>query len=952
MRTNLPPRGTMSPHCGCYYMVYPSSDQTTNLHPVKSYLPQVDLVTHTTILSTASKTALTQTFVNPSSTAEIKECRYVFPLYEGVSVVGFSCEIGSRIISGIVKEKIKAKEVYDEAVARGETAGLLEQGATSDVFISSLGNIPAGEKLLVRIAYIGELKHDVGADGIRFTLPTKISPRYGHGESSVGSSTSLGGIAITVDISMPEESHLREVRSPSHPFAVTLGRTSKTSSESPHLSRASATLSLGTSALDKDFVLEIMYRDSGKPTALLESHPSVPLQRALMVSLVPQITTQLSKPEVIFVADQSGSMQGNRTQTLVAALKVFLKSLPVGIKFNICLFGDGYTFLFPKSQEYGKESLDKALNLLEGLNGNYGGTETLSAIRASIDSRDPNENLSVILATDGDIWQQEDLFEYLNSSVAKSKKSLRVFALGVGNSVSSALIEGVARAGNGFAQAVGEGGNFDRKIVRMLKGALTPDNGAYTVELQYRTEDDDDYVLVEKVTDSLRIMAVDGSKSYDSQVVRDVATSARATTEGEEDADTQMLDADGQARYTHLPNVPVPKLLQTPHNIPPLYPFSRTTVYILMSPDAAHGTPKSVIVKGHSADYPFQMEIPIEVLEQPGETVHQLAAKKAIVELQEGRGWLVHASDNTGTPVKAKCGEEFESMVEREAVRLGVEYQIAGKYTSFVADESEIKNPEHTKTIDADVGQPRNTGQLADAPDHRSHANACAAPHIAGFASSGSPVRSTNSNTFGQPNTTRPVYKSASATLSMAAPTGAVSWWGSFSRVPKARHLFGGNAPRRQLASRAASKPAPSTLLPSMPYEAVSERGQCLMPAGVKLCAKEFEEDAKETASEDKDPLQRLISLQTFEGFWELDAPLLNVVAVSEQHKVPEGLDLRSWATILAITYLEKEMGAEREAWEMCVDKARGWSAGVGVVDGKAAEKWWAWAEELITGSK
>lgn len=58
--------------------------------------------------------------------------------------------------------------------------------------------------------------------------------------------------------------------------------------------------------------------------------------------------------------------------------------------------------------------------------------------------------------------------------MATAKKTLRVFALGIGNSVSSALIEGVARAGNGFAQSVGEGEKLDGKVIRMLRGALTP----------------------------------------------------------------------------------------------------------------------------------------------------------------------------------------------------------------------------------------------------------------------------------------------------------------------------------------------------------------------------------------------------------------------------------------------------------------------------------------------
>ena len=147
-----------------------------------------------------------------------------------------------------------------------------------------------------------------------------------------------------------------------------------------------------------------------------------------------------SKPEVIFVADQSGSMKGARTRTLVAALRVFLKSLPVGIKFNICYFGNRHSFLFPGSQAYGQESLGKALKSLDELNGKHGGTETLSAVRASVESRDNTQPLSIILATDGDIWRQQELFDYLNDSVAASKKALRVFALGIGNSVSRYVV--------------------------------------------------------------------------------------------------------------------------------------------------------------------------------------------------------------------------------------------------------------------------------------------------------------------------------------------------------------------------------------------------------------------------------------------------------------------------------------------------------------------------------
>ena len=76
----------------------------------------------------------------------------------------------------------------------------------------------------------------------------------------INSTVLKGGIAITVDVIMPEDSPLQELRSPSHPIAVVLGKTSTGKSQPPHLSRASATLALGTSTLHKDFVLEIIHQ--------------------------------------------------------------------------------------------------------------------------------------------------------------------------------------------------------------------------------------------------------------------------------------------------------------------------------------------------------------------------------------------------------------------------------------------------------------------------------------------------------------------------------------------------------------------------------------------------------------------------------------------------------------------------------------------------------------------
>jgi len=78
----------------------------------------------------------------------------------------------------------------------------------------------------------------------------------------------------------------------------------------------------------------------------------------------------------------------------------------------------------------------------------------------------------------------------------------------------------------------------------------------------------------------------------------------------------------------------------------------------------------------------------VQILAQPGETIHQLAAKKAVHELEEGRGWLASAKDaSSGKLLKDKYEGRFSDFMEREAVRLGVQFQVGGKFCSFVAVE-------------------------------------------------------------------------------------------------------------------------------------------------------------------------------------------------------------------------------------------------------------------------
>ncbi|KAJ6190736.1 hypothetical protein N7519_000757 [Penicillium mononematosum] len=76
-------------------------------------------------------------------------------------------------------------------------------------FLSFDSATPRYGEIDMDIAFVGELKQDSQTDGIRYTLPSKIAPRYratmSYSQtqlSPLGVPASLQGMSITVDVQM------------------------------------------------------------------------------------------------------------------------------------------------------------------------------------------------------------------------------------------------------------------------------------------------------------------------------------------------------------------------------------------------------------------------------------------------------------------------------------------------------------------------------------------------------------------------------------------------------------------------------------------------------------------------------------------------------------------------------------------------------------------------------
>lgn len=410
-----------------------------------------------------SRVTVTQRYRNQE--AKPIEAVYLFPLDERAAVSGFAALVDGVEIVGEVKAREEAFDRYDDALADGHGAFLLDQ-ERPDVFTARIGNLLPGKEAIVRITYVAEL--GLEGDDLRFVLPTTVSPRYAPLEDRKGIGRSEAeavnpplawevpyGLDLRVRLEMP--SPIRGLESPSHPLAI-------------EIDGASATVRLGErrTALDRDFVLLVKLQEPHEPRARVEERDG---EAVAMVAFQPRFETRESASEVIFVVDRSGSMGGSSIAEARNALQLCLRSLRQGSWFNVVSFGSSHEMLFPESRPYAEESLRLATEHVRALEANLGGTEILPALEAVFASKSTSElPRQVLVMTDGQVSNTEAVL----ALVRKHSETTRVFTLGIGAGASHHLVRGMARAGEGEAELIFPGERIEAKVLRQLSRALSP----------------------------------------------------------------------------------------------------------------------------------------------------------------------------------------------------------------------------------------------------------------------------------------------------------------------------------------------------------------------------------------------------------------------------------------------------------------------------------------------
>ena len=308
------------------------------------------------------------------------------------------------------------------------------------------------------IKYVAEMKTEL--EKVRFLLPTYIAPRYTPAFTEAapsGPAASYTPYNLSINVTAISAAGFASIESPSHAIATIITG-----------NVASIGLDHGVTELTKDFLVLVGYTNPHEPKVVLEDNGKG--SYAAMVTLFPHLEFGETKCELIFVVDRSGSMK-SKEKELRDALELFMRSLPVGCYFNIVGFGASFQKLFPVSCLYNDDSLALAIKHVSSLRADLGGTEMYQPLEDVLNSPAIlGYARQVFVLTDGEISNTEQVIQL----VQKNNTKARVFSLGIGNSVSHNLVEGIARAGRGTSFFVMGDERMEKKVVKQLKDATQP----------------------------------------------------------------------------------------------------------------------------------------------------------------------------------------------------------------------------------------------------------------------------------------------------------------------------------------------------------------------------------------------------------------------------------------------------------------------------------------------
>ncbi|KAM5231069.1 inter-alpha-trypsin inhibitor heavy chain H4 isoform 20-T20 [Hipposideros larvatus] len=473
---------TPAPACACGIVLVLLSlltgPQTTTAQ--KNDIDIYSLTVDSKVSSRFAHTVITSRVVNRADT--MQEATFQMELPKKAFITNFSMIIDGVTYPGNIKEKAAAQQQYSEAVARGESAGLVKAtGRKMEQFQVSVSVAPAA-KVTFELVYEELLKRHLGL----YELLLKVRPQQ-----------LVKHLQMDIHIFEPQGISFLETESTfltnelADALTVSQNKTKAHIRFKPTLSQQQKSPEQQDTVVDGNFIIRY---DVNRTL----SGGSIQIENGYFVHyFAPEGLPTIPK-NVIFVIDKSGSMQGKKIQQTREALIKILDDLSPKDQFNLVSFSGEATQWMPSLMPASAENVEKARSYASGIWA-QGGTNINGAMLTAVQLLDkanqeellPFGSVSlIILLTDGDPTVGETNPKNIQKNVQDAIDGrYSLFCLGFGFDVSYAFLEKLALDNGGLARRIYEDSDsalqlqdFYQEVANPLLTAVAFEYPSNTVE--------------------------------------------------------------------------------------------------------------------------------------------------------------------------------------------------------------------------------------------------------------------------------------------------------------------------------------------------------------------------------------------------------------------------------------------------------------------------------------
>lgn len=439
------------------YEASPSGSAQTGCFVLKQTIVDAD------ISAVLARVRVRQVFQNPYPNR--LEANYVFPLPENSAVDRYSFQIGDRVVRGVVRKREEARQIYQQARDRGQSAALLEQ-ERANIFSQSVANIPSNGTITVSIEYVQPIEID--GDHYAFRFPMVVGPRFTPGNSAPGPNIGRGWANDTDEV--PDASRISPVAMPAGmrngndvsinvnlecgmPIHGITGVTHVINVQKNSDTSTQVSLKNQSTIADKDFVLEYRLSDEKTVLASLTHRSKGDGYFTLVLQPKRQIEeAELAPREVILLLDISGSMNGPSISQMRIFVDRILQNLHPQDTLRVVSFNNTVREFKPVPVSASPEHVAEARQFVRGLRSS-GGTNLLPALRTVLqdDGDESTGSRYLFLLTDALVGNDDSILGYLRNPEVSDA---RIFPVCFGAAPNHYLISRAADIGRGFAMQV------------------------------------------------------------------------------------------------------------------------------------------------------------------------------------------------------------------------------------------------------------------------------------------------------------------------------------------------------------------------------------------------------------------------------------------------------------------------------------------------------------------